>query len=1017
MKKQIGKNLMQKWKNKIRVRLSALDKKKLVLTNIPYILTAFYTNRASFLYRNSLGEDIGNKLLYAMEHADRILTGLQPSFNWRDMLTGIVAAVILKLLVWQKQSDAKKLRKGIEYGSARWGNAEDIKPYMSEDPWMNIPLTATEALTMESRPKQPKYARNKNIVVIGGSGSGKTRFFVKPSVMQMNCSMVITDPKGTLIEECGKMLAKGPPKKDKNGNIMKDKSGKVVHEPYVIKVLNTINFSKSLHYNPFAYIRSEKDILKLVTTIIVNTKGEGEKASEDFWVKAEKLLYTALIAFIWYEGDEEEKNLNTLLDLLNESETREEDETYQNPVDMMFQELEERDPQHFAVRQYKKYKMAAGVVCSKRLLNQAVGKSLRTHNLKPKKGAQVMRKNEKITALYERLSRDDFGKDDDQQRESNSISNQKAMLEDFAARQGFTNIVHFTDDGISGTCFDRPGFLAMMKEVEAGNVEYLCIKDMSRMGRDYLKVGQIMEILRQRGVRLIAINDGVDSARGDDDFTPFRNIMNEYYARDTSRKIRSTFQSKGKSGKHLTGTVIYGYLWNEARDQWLVDPEAAEVVKRIFAMTIEGYGPYQIASKLKSEKVLIPSAYLAQHGEGVNKNKTFKDVYGWGSSTICNILEKREYLGHTINFKTRKHFKDKKSHYVSEDEWTIFENTHEPIIDQQTFDLVQKIRGNVRRYPDGWGEAAPLTGLLYCADCGGKMYVHRTNNGKRISQYTCSQYTKVPCGTLCKTQHRINEDVVLSLVSEMLKAIADYAKHDRAEFVRVVQEAQSSQQTAEVKKQRIRLATAKQRVSELEVLLCKIYEDNILGKLSDSRYATLDAQYEKEQSELTAEISVLEKAIRSYEKHEKDADRFIALIDKYENFDKLTIAMLNEFIEKILVHERDRKGSIQTTQEVEIYFNFVGRFVPPAFGEVELTSEELEEIRKREERKDRLHQNYLKRKASGAQKRYEDKIKGRKKAEIEAKKAAIRTEDIAKGVFVPVSSLPQREPMKGVQTA
>lgn len=360
MKKKSGKTLMQKWKNKIGGKLSALDKKKLVLTNIPYALAAFYADRAFFLYRNSPGEDMGNKLLYAMEHADRIFTGILLSFDLRDLLVGVTVAVILKLLVWQKQSDAKKLRKGIEYGSARWGTAEDIKPYMSEDPWMNIPLTATEAQTMESRPKQPKYARNKNIVVIGGSGSGKTRFFVKPSVMQMNCSMVITDPKGTLIEECGKMLAKGPPKKDKNGNIMKDKSGKVVHEPYVIKVLNTINFSKSLHYNPFAYIRSEKDILKLVTTIIVNTKGEGEKASEDFWVKAEKLLYTALIAFIWYEGDEEEKNLNTLLDLLNESETREEDETYQNPVDMMFQELEERDPQHFAVRQYKKYKMAAG---------------------------------------------------------------------------------------------------------------------------------------------------------------------------------------------------------------------------------------------------------------------------------------------------------------------------------------------------------------------------------------------------------------------------------------------------------------------------------------------------------------------------------------------------------------------------------------------------------------------------------------------------------------------------------
>jgi len=615
---------------------------------------------------------------------------------------------------------------------------------------------------------------------------------------------------------------------------------------------------------------------------------------------------------------------------------------------------------------------------------------------------------DKITALYERLSRDD-----DMEGESNSIVHQKQLLEDYASRNGYTHPVHFTDDGVSGSRFDRPGFIAMMEEVEAGHVDCLLIKDMSRIGRDYLKVGQIMELLRQKGIRLIAINDGVDSFIGDDDFTPFRNIMNEWYLRDTSKKIKSVFQAKGKTGKHITGTVSYGYLWDEARENWIIDEEAAAVVRRIFSMTMEGFGPYQIAQALSTDKIEIPSVHLARHNEGVNKTKTFKDIYGWGSSTIVNILEKREYLGHTINFKTRKHVKDKKSHYVPEDEWTIFENTHEAIIDQQTFDLVQKIRGNVRRYPDGWGEAAPLTGLLYCADCGGKMYVHRTNNGKRISQYTCSQYSKVPVGKLCTTQHRINEDVVLSLVSEMLKAIAEYAKHDRAEFVRVVQEAQSSQQTAEVKKQRTRLATAKQRVSELEVLLCKIYEDNILGKLSDSRYATLDAQYEKEQTELTAEISVLEKAIKSYEKHEKDADRFIALIDKYENFDKLTIAMLNEFIEKILVHERDRKGSIQTTQEVEIYFNFVGRFVPPAFGEVELTPEELEEIRKREERKDRLHQNYLKRKANGKQKEYEERTKAKKKAEIEARKQAIRTEDIARGVFIPVSSLPQLGPRKG----
>ena len=993
-----------------------LNIKKLILLNLPYILMGLFSTNFGEAWRMAVGADASAKMLSFFSTLPVALASWWPSLHPLDLLVGLCCCGGLRLAVYLKSKNAKKYRHGMEYGSARWGTHEDIAPYIDPVFQNNVILTKTESLTMNSRPKDPKTARNKNVLVIGGSGSGKTRFWLKPNLMQMHSSYVVTDPKGTILVECGKMLQRGAPKLGKDGKPMKDKHGKVIYEPYRIKVLNTINFKKSMHYNPFAYIHSEKDILKLVTTLIANTKGEG-KAGDDFWVKAETLLYCALIGYIHYEAPVEEQNFSTLIEFINAMEVREDDEEFKNPVDLMFDALEAEKPNHFAVRQYKKYKLAAGVVCSKRLLNQAVWKSLRTHNLKPKKGAQVMRKNEKITALYERLSRDDFGKDDDQQRESNSISNQKAMLEEFAARQGFTNIVHFTDDGISGTCFDRPGFLAMMKEVEAGNVEYLCIKDMSRMGRDYLKVGQIMEILRQRGVRLIAINDGVDSARGDDDFTPFRNIMNEYYARDTSRKIRSTFQSKGKSGKHLTGTVIYGYLWNEARDQWLVDPEAADVVKRIFAMTIEGYGPYQIASKLKEEKVLIPSAYLAQHGEGVNKNKTFKDVYGWGSSTICNILEKREYLGHTINFKTRKHFKDKKSHYVPEDEWTIFENTHEPIIDQQTFDLVQKIRGNVRRYPDGWGEAAPLTGLLYCADCGGKMYVHRTNNGKRISQYTCSQYSKVPVGKLCTTQHRINEDVVLSLVSEMLKAIAEYAKHDRAEFVRVVQEAQSSQQTAEVRKQRTRLATAKQRVSELEVLLCKIYEDNILGKLSDSRYATLDAQYEKEQSELTAEISVLEKAIKSYEKHEKDADRFIALIDKYENFDKLTIAMLNEFIEKILVHERDRKGSIQTTQEVEIYFNFVGRFVPPAFGEVELTPEELEEIRKREERKDRLHQNYLKRKASGAQKRYEDKIKRRKKAEIEAKKAAIRAEDIAKGVFVPVSSLPQREPMKGVQTA
>ena len=653
------------------------DIKKLVLLNLPYLLMGLFATNFGEAWRLAQGANASEKFLSLFAVLPGVLQSFWPSLHPLDLLVGLCCGAGLRLAVYLKSKNAKKYRHGMEYGSARWGTREDIAPYIDPVFQNNVILTKTESLTMNSRPKDPKTARNKNVLVIGGSGSGKTRFWLKPNLMQMHSSYVVTDPKGTILVECGKMLQRGAPKPGKDGKPMKDKHGKVIYEPYRIKVLNTINFKKSMHYNPFAYIHSEKDILKLVTHADrqYQRRRQGRRR---FLGKSRNACCTArLLAISIMRLRWRSRTSPPSLSLINAMEVREDDEEFKNPVDLMFDALEAEKPNHFAVRQYKKYKLAAGVVCSKRLLNQAVGKSLRTHNLKPKKGAQVMRKNEKITALYERLSRDDFGKDDDQQRESNSISNQKAMLEEFAARQGFTNIVHFTDDGISGTCFDRPGFLAMMKEVEAGNVEYLCIKDMSRMGRDYLKVGQIMEILRQRGVRLIAINDGVDSARGDDDFTPFRNIMNEYYARDTSRKIRSTFQSKGKSGKHLTGTVIYGYLWNEARDQWLVDPEAAEVVKRIFAMTIDGYGPYQIASKLKEEKVLIPSAYLARHGEGVNKNKTFKDVYGWGSSTICNILEKREYLGHTINFKTRKHFKDKKSHYVPEDEWTIFENTHE----------------------------------------------------------------------------------------------------------------------------------------------------------------------------------------------------------------------------------------------------------------------------------------------------------------------------------------------------
>ena len=588
-----------------------------------------------------------------------------------------------------------------------------------------------------------------------------------------------------------------------------------------------------------------------------------------------------------------------------------------------------------------------------------------------------------MTALYERLSRDD-----ELNGESNSISNQKKLLEQYAKEHGFTNLVHFTDDGISGTRFDRPGFLAMMKEVESGKVGTILIKDMSRMGRDYLKVGQYMELLRQKNVRLIAVNESVDSFREDDDFTPFRNIMNEWYARDTSKKIKSTFKAKGKSGKHVASTTPYGYLKDkDDPNVWIVDEEAAVVVRRIFHMTMDGYGPYQIARALKEDKVEIPAVHMAKKDAGLWKGRVeeIKDPYGWGSSTVAGILKKREYLGHTVNFKTRKHFKDKKSHYVSEDNWTVFENTQEAIIDQETFDNVQRIRSNVRRYPDGWGEAHPLTGLMYCADCGSKMYVHRVNNGKRVPQYTCSAYSKVPVGTLCQTQHRINADVVMELIKELLKAVAEYSQLNREEFLETVKKAQTSQQSSVIIRLKSRLAEAKKRVQELEKLICRIYEDNILGKLPDERYAILDGQYSKEQKDLSAEIADMEAELSGYEEGRKSAEKFIALVDKYQNFEELTTYMLNEFVEKIVVHERDRKGSIETTQEVEIHFNFIGKYLPPHFGEVEMTPEEIEEMKKREARKDRLHQNYLKRKANGKQEYYE-RTKAKKKAEMDAKK-------------------------------
>lgn len=594
-------------------------------------------------------------------------------------------------------------------------------------------------------------------------------------------------------------------------------------------------------------------------------------------------------------------------------------------------------------------------------------------------------------ALYERLSRDD-----ELQGESNSISTQKKILEEYARQRGYTSFVHFTDDGISGTRFDRPGFVKMLADIDKGLIDTVIIKDMSRLGRDYLKVGQVMEDFRKKNIRLIAINDGVDTFSREDDFTPFRNIMNEWYAKDASRKIKSSFRSKGESGKPTSSNPPYGYLKDkDDKYKWVIDEKAAEIVRRIYTMTMQGYGPYKIAKILEEEKVDIPAYHQQKMGAGLHQKKDFKYPYRWCSSTIASMLAKEEYLGHTVNFKTRKHYKDKKSYYVSRDNWLIIKNTHEPIIDEETFYNVQRIRGNVKRYPDGWGVYHPLTGLMYCKDCGSKMYVHRTSNYKNVPYYICSAYSKVPCGSKCKSAHRVKAENIIELIKTMLMEIKEKVKNDREMFIQTIKA--DIDEVARKKHTEInnKLPKLEDRKNTLENLMCRIYEDMIMDKIPQSRYNLLNAQYEEEQKIIDKEIQVLKKELEELELPIKDPNKFLNILDRYQDFSNIDTYTINEFIEKIVVHERELKGVQNSPQVVEVYFNFIGEY---KLDEVELSGEELEELRLLEEKRKRLHENYLKRKANGKQKEYEEKYKAKRenlKAEKQKKldKAYVKLKD------------------------
>lgn len=552
----------------------------------------------------------------------------------------------------------------------------------------------------------------------------------------------------------------------------------------------------------------------------------------------------------------------------------------------------------------------------------------------------------KITALYSRLSRDD-----EMQGESNSITNQKKILEDFAEKNGFANFRHFTDDGVSGTTFERKGFKEMVAEIEAGNVGVVIVKDMSRLGRDYLQVGFYTEVFfRQKGVRFIAISNSIDSENGEsNEFAPFLNIMAEWYARDASRKQKAVYQSKGHNGKRTTNGCIFGYFKDpDDKAKWVVDPVAAAIVRRIFAMTVEGTGPFQIAKTLTEERVETPSCYLAKLGLGTGKTKAHKHPCRWSGTSVSNILERPEYMGHTVNFRfTKESYKDKRQTRNPKEKWVVFKNTHEAIVDPGTWETAQRCR-TVKRRTDTLGEPNPLTGILYCADCGRRLYDHRHGPIEKVnkrsgniihesarSDYVCPTYDKsLSRGEAADCSlHFITSKSANALILEAIKRTAGYARENEAEFIKMLREAHAVKQAETAKSHRRQIAKNEKRIAELDLLFRKTYEDFAAGRLTKKRFEQLSNGYEAEQTELEKQTAEIKAELTQFDSDSVRADRFMELVRRYTDFSELTPAMLHEFVEKVVVHEADRSSG-RREQQVDIYLNYIGQFeVPEGYGD------------------------------------------------------------------------------------
>lgn len=550
--------------------------------------------------------------------------------------------------------------------------------------------------------------------------------------------------------------------------------------------------------------------------------------------------------------------------------------------------------------------------------------------------------SQKITALYERLSRDD-----DQAGDSNSIVNQKKYLESYARQRGYGNICHYTDDGWSGGNFERPAWKRLITDIEAGKVAHVLVKDMSRIGRDYLQTGFYTEVMfRQHGVHFVAIANSVDSDdQNSNEFAPFLNIMNEWYLRDLSRKQKTAIRVKGESGKPTTNSAIYGYRKMPGdKYTWHIDEEAAAVVRRIFRLTIEGKGPYDIARILYEDRVDTPAVHAAKQGRGIWKSKEeFPNPYAWSGYMVGQILSKPEYMGHTVNFRSHKQsYKDKSPVKNPREDWLIFEDTHVAIVDKETWELAQQLRKTPRRH-DTLGEANPLTGLLFCADCGAKMTNHRSKGGTRNNPYPsdfydCSTYTFAhqryshACGG-----HYIRTKAVRELVLNTIRTASAYAISNQEEFAARVRAASQIRQQEAARDVRRRLNKGRKRIAELDTIIKKLYESFAVGRITDERFDSLLAEYEAEQKELQETVQADEERLSAFEEDTARVEQFMELARKYTGFSELTTPMLNEFIEKIIVHAPEKVDG-DRVQEVEIHLKFIGHFELPA---PELTEEEI----------------------------------------------------------------------------